>query len=395
MKKKLLTTLLVIALLLLLCGGAVVVIDPFMHFHGPLAGLEYPLKDERYINDGIQRHYDYSVMITGTSMSQNMRPSLWEDLTGDKAIKTCYSSASFYELSQSMERAISYNSGLKVIISSLDPSMMATDPEEVSYEGIPTYLYDDNVFNDVNYIFNKDVLLKCLAVINYTRAGNKTTDLDTYGRYDIYHSFGKESILQTFTRAEKIDVELAESQPVTAENRPKEEQPVTAENRPAEEQLETAENRPTEEQPVTAENQLKTSESMLDKATTNLEENYLSLIRKNPEVNFKFFIPAYSVYYWDNLSRKGLLDDTIEVEKYVVSELLKEQNVEVYVFDDLTEITNNPDRYMDMLHYDGEMADYILESVADGRHKIELGTVEQYFEDVLDYYNNLDFEKFF
>lgn len=359
MKKKLLTTLLVIALLLLLCGGAVVVIDPFMHFHGPLAGLEYPLKDERYINDGIQRHYDYSVMITGTSMSQNMRPSLWEDLTGDKAIKTCYSSASFYELSQSMERAIAYNSGLKVIISSIDPSMMATDPEEVSYEGIPTYLYDDNVFNDVNYIFNKDVLLKCLAVINYTRAGNKTTDLDTYGRYDIYHSFGKESILQTFTRTEKIYVELDESQPVTAES------------------------------------QLKTSESMLDKAATNLEENYLSLIRKNPEVNFKFFIPAYSVYYWDNLSRKGLLDDTIEVEKYVVSELLKEQNVEVYVFDDLTEITNNPDRYMDMLHYDGEMADYILESVAEGRHKIELGTVKQYFEDILDYYNNLDFEKFF
>ncbi|MCQ2497524.1 MAG: hypothetical protein MJ133_00930 [Lachnospiraceae bacterium] len=383
MKKKLLTTLLVIALLLLLCGGAVVVIDPFMHFHGPLAGLEYPLKDERYINDGIQRHYDYSVMITGTSMSQNMRPSLWEDLTGDKAIKTCYSSASFYELSQSMERAIAYNSGLKVIISSLDPSMMATDPEEVSYEGIPTYLYDDNVFNDVNYIFNKDVLLKCLAVINYTRAGNKTTDLDTYGRYDIYHSFGKESILQTFTRAEKIDVELDESQPVTAENQSAEDQPVTAENRPVEEQLETTENR------------LKTSESMLDKATTNLEENYLSLIRKNPEVNFKFFIPAYSVYYWDNLSRKGLIDDTIEVEKYVVSELLKEQNVEVYVFDDLTEITNNPDRYMDMLHYDGEMADYILESVADGRHKIELGTAEQYFEDILDYYNNLDFEKFF
>lgn len=345
MKKKLLTTLLVIAILLLLCGGAVIVIDPFMHFHAPLSGLEYPLKDERYINDGIQRHYDYSTMITGTSMSQNMRPSLWEDLTEDKAIKTCYSSASFYELSQSMERAISYNTELKTIISSLDPSMMATDSKEVSYEGIPTYLYDDNIFNDVNYIFNKDVLLKCLAVMNYTRAGNKTTDLDTYGRYDIYHSFGKESILKTFTRAEKVDEKLTE---------------------------------------ITG-----------DIAATNLEENYLSLIRKNPDVEFKFFIPPYSVYYWDNLSRKGMLDNTIEVEKYVVSELLKEPNVEVYAFDDLVDVTNNPNRYMDMLHYDGEMADYILKAVAEGQHKIELKAVEQYFDNVLAYYNNLDFEKFF
>lgn len=378
MKKKLLTTLLVIAILLLLCGGAVIVIDPFMHFHAPLSGLEYPLKDERYINDGIQRHYDYSTMITGTSMSQNMRPSLWEDLTEDKAIKTCYSSASFYELSQSMERAISYNTELKTIISSLDPSMMATDSKEVSYEGIPTYLYDDNIFNDVNYIFNKDVLLKCLAVINYTRAGNKTTDLDTYGRYDIYHSFGKESILKTFTRAEKIDAELAEPQPETAESQPADPQPETAEN-----QLEPADS------------QLKISKSMLDIAATNLEENYLSLIRKNPDVEFKFFIPPYSVYYWDNLSRKGMLDNTIEVEKYVMSELLKEPNVEVYAFDDLVDVTNNPNRYMDMLHYDGEMADYILKAVAEGQHKIELKAVEQYFDNVLAYYNNLDFEKFF
>ena len=53
-------------------AAATVVIDPFLHYHGPLAGLEYPLLDERYQNDGIARHFSYDALITGTSMTQNI-----------------------------------------------------------------------------------------------------------------------------------------------------------------------------------------------------------------------------------------------------------------------------------------------------------------------------------
>jgi len=349
-KKKLLITISFIAAILLMCGTLVIVVDPFFHFHGPLEGLEYPLKDERYINDGIQRHYEYEVMITGTSMSQNMRLSLVESLTGKEAVKTCYSSASFFELSRSMLRAIGYNPNLREIISSLDPSMMQTSPTEVSYEGIPDYLYDNNIFNDINYIFNKDVILKTIAVLNYTRSGQTTTNLDDYGRYDIYHSFGKESILQTFTRAEK------------AEN---------------------SEDVSTMGNDYTA------------KATENVFENYITLARENPDVTFKFFIPPYSVYYWDNLDRKGTLYSTIEVEEHVVSLLLREPNIEVYAFDDLYDITNNPDKYMDMLHYDGDTADIILESILMGEHRLLPGEVSSYFEAVRNHYKDINFDEFF
>ena len=59
-------------ILLSLAGGMVYVIDPYLHYHKPLESLQYPLKDERYINDGIARNYEYEAMITGTSMTQNL-----------------------------------------------------------------------------------------------------------------------------------------------------------------------------------------------------------------------------------------------------------------------------------------------------------------------------------
>ena len=41
--------------------------------------------------------------------------------------------------------------------------------DDYHYDGIPTYLYDDNLLNDVNYWFNKDMFPWMLRmVLNHT-----------------------------------------------------------------------------------------------------------------------------------------------------------------------------------------------------------------------------------
>lgn len=65
----------VILILLLLSMTMIVVIDPLFHYHAPLDGLAYPLEDERYINDGILRHFDYDAVIAGSSMTENFKTS--------------------------------------------------------------------------------------------------------------------------------------------------------------------------------------------------------------------------------------------------------------------------------------------------------------------------------
>lgn len=81
--------------ILALVAAVTIIIDPFLHYHKPLPGLEYPLKEERYQNDGIARHYEYEAIITGTSMTQNFKTSQFQQLWGAEAIKIAFSGASY------------------------------------------------------------------------------------------------------------------------------------------------------------------------------------------------------------------------------------------------------------------------------------------------------------
>ena len=67
----LVAALIVLALIIALVAG----VDPLFHYHAPLDGLAYPLEDERYINDGILRHFDYDAVIAGSSMTENFKTS--------------------------------------------------------------------------------------------------------------------------------------------------------------------------------------------------------------------------------------------------------------------------------------------------------------------------------
>ena len=59
-----------------------------------------------------------------------------------------------------------------------------------------------------NYILNKEVLPKTIAVLNYTRAGNTTPSWDQYGRWHDYKSFGAEHILATLPTLPSFDKNL-------------------------------------------------------------------------------------------------------------------------------------------------------------------------------------------
>ena len=53
------------------------IFDPYFHYHKPFPFVSYRLYDERYINDGISRHFDYDAIITGTSCQVCQRDVLW------------------------------------------------------------------------------------------------------------------------------------------------------------------------------------------------------------------------------------------------------------------------------------------------------------------------------
>ena len=48
------------------------IVDPYFHFHAPIEGMSYRLYEQRYINDGISRHFDYDTIVIGNSLSENV-----------------------------------------------------------------------------------------------------------------------------------------------------------------------------------------------------------------------------------------------------------------------------------------------------------------------------------
>ncbi len=343
-KKWSITVLIITFAGLLSCAVFNMVIDPFMHYRGGLSGLEYPLKDERYVNDGIQRYYDYKILITGTSMALNFSPSRVSELWGEDAIKTAYSGAFYHELADNMENAISHNPEIDTVICSLDPNNMVVGYDCSAYEGSPEYLYDNNPFNDVNYLLNKEVITKSVAVINYTRAGNTTVSLDDYGRFDLYMPSGREAVLASYERLPEIDSQIVFGD--------------------AEKEI----------------------------VHDNITLNFLRVARDNPDVEFIFFVPPYSYCFWDAMSRTSQLEYVIDAEKYAVGLLLECDNVSVYAFDDDLDITTDLDNYTDTLHYTSDICNVIAERIYRGEGRLSVDDYLEYYDRIEKIYSEYDYD---
>lgn len=329
-------------------GGLTAVVDPFFHFHKPLSGLAYPIDSERYQNDGISRHFTYDAVITGTSMTENFKASQFDSLFGTNSIKIPFGGATYKEVDQAVRRAISYNPDIKIVLRSLDGSFLIQDKDAWNETAPrPDYLYDENPFNDVNYIWNKEVIFgNVKSVFARTEAGEKTTTFDQYMNWDPEKEWGKEAVLRTYSRPEERFVR---------------------------------------ENPLTEEDARMVRE--------NLEQNVIAAARENPEITFYCFFPPYSVAYWDSeLAAKGDMGRQIEALRLAASLLLEVDNIRLFAFDNQTQITCNLDNYMDVLHYSEAVGDQLLVWMAAGEHRLTRENMDAYFEKVEAFYRGYDYE---
>ena len=179
--------------LLILAGGMTAVIDPFFHYHKPLKQLEYPLErgKERYLNNGIIQNFDYDAAITGTSMMQNFKTSQFDDLFGTHSVKVTLTGDPYWAIDEEIRTIFDNKSDIKYIFRCLDYNKIFDDKSDYNYNNVPTYLYDNNIWNDVQYLFNKDIFIdNTLGVIKYTLHGEKTPSFNIYTENNSFYCFG-------------------------------------------------------------------------------------------------------------------------------------------------------------------------------------------------------------
>lgn len=332
------------AMMLIGIATITVIIDPLFHYHAPLSSISYRYYTERYMNDGIARNLEYDAIITGTSMNQNFNPSEWDAMNGSKTIKITYSGGDYKEIADGLRRALDRNSSVTTVIWGIDYNGLIRDADYTKYEGLPEYLFDDNVFNDVSYLFNKEIMIHATTVdVMNTLQGIDGTTMDDYAKWD-------------FGNCDTID----QSQFGTYIVPPNEQPALSAFER--------------------------------EQVASNVNENLVRLANDYPQVKFIFFYTPYSILYWEDLLREGELGKQHDASVIATELMLDTPNIELYDYFECDSITCNLQNYTDHGHYLASINSWILQQIQSSEYRL---TKDNYIDKINRYYSfyeNYDYE---
>lgn len=323
------------------------IIDPFFHYHAPLEGLSYPIDNQRYQNDGIVKHFSYDGLITGTSMTENFKPSEFDALFGTNSIKVCYSGGTYDEITYNLHSALKANPNIRYVLYGLDEWNLYGGKDLILADGAyPTYLYDEDPFNDVQYLLNKDILTSnTIEVLDYTRKGGQTTSFDDYSVWEF--PSGKEAVLAGYNRVEKTEAQT----PFTQE--------------------------------------------MAQNLRQNLENNIVALAKAHPDTQFLYFFPLYSILNWDAHVQEGILGMHIDAMTLASEILTGVENIQLYSFYTDYETCTNFDNYRDIVHYHSGINSLLLQRMHAGEYRLTRDNYLAHWEEVRQFYSAYDYESIF
>lgn len=345
----------IVILVVMIVGMALMtyIVDPYFHYHAPIQGMSYRLYEQRYINDGISRHFKYDAVVTGNSLSENVKASEVDDLFDCKSVKLPYSGAGYKELWESLERTLSYNAGIEKVIVFVDTEDITNDKDFVRYEEYPDYLYDNNIWNDASYLWNKDIFYRgTLYNLLMTLSGRESTTFDEYSAKD--SEMGPEVVLPLI--GDIPEPEDANERQYTEEDRQNVEE--------------------------------------------NIKDNIVRVVEKYPEVDFYLIFCPPSIARWGKYYRWGEVQYRIAAGETATGLLLNEKNIHLYGFQDDLEVVCNLDNYRDTIHYSSDIASYIIKTVSEGKRELTTENSGDYFLRLTDFfvdynYQSLRVEEFF
>ena len=352
MKKEFFRYLIVQVLIIGLIAFAMIFADPYFHFHAPISFLKYEISEERYVNDGISRNFSFNGLITGTSMNQNFKTSQAEELFGGNFVKETFSGGAFMEIASNLSRTIERNSNLDIVIWGLDYNGLRRQYDYQAYSKYPEYLYDDNVLNDVNYIFNKDILYKgFVSTLWRTLKGEETTTFDEYSAWTSEHGFAH--IIESYDReAYRENSGYSFYGPIDPDRE-------------------------------------------LELTYENITKNLIPVIEQNPDITYYFFYSPYCILYWDSLYLDGAIEVQLEAEEMTSNLLLQYPNVRLYSFYENTDLICDLDLYRNKEHYIAEVNSMILNWISKNEYRITQENLSEHMEKMREIYESFDYEGFY
>ncbi|MEG1524371.1 MAG: hypothetical protein RRZ24_00145 [Clostridia bacterium] len=346
-QKWFITVMITLLIVLLFIGTLVAIVDPFFHYHKPLSSLAYPINNSFYQNPGIVRNFGYDSIVLGSSMAHNFKTSWFEKIMDLNAVKVSYSGATTKYYNVLLNVAFRHNKNIKKVFCGLDTYALEWEDFSHTRHPLPEYLYNENILDDVKYLFNKDVLfgqIKDVFVKTYNEG--KTTTFDEASYDDLGYPFGEKTILDKFgPPPAKLSIYYD----------PKKNVPL---------------------------------------AKANVENNILPLIQSNPEVDFYLFFPPYSILIWYARLQCNELDVTINELDAAIEALLPYKNVKLFYFQNIEEIVGNLYLYNDYSHYNAQINHYMTQCFQNGKHQLTKDNYKAELQKMKMLAENFDYDLF-
>lgn len=310
-------------------AALVIFIDPFFQYHAPLSFFPYKVDNQLAQNPGMARHMEYDSVLLGSSMTASFDTDWFEQELGLNTVKLSYNGAYPKDEANIMEIIFdARKDSVSTVFMAIDQAAFSADTQETKFP-IPEYLYDKNPFNNVRYLFNKDVLLNYIFK-PLADPTERTQWNQLYKPWWTDEYYTKANVLMYY------------------EPEPEAEKPMPA-------------------------------DSFLEGVKANLDANICPFIEAHPETEFVLWYPPYSILYWNDVMRAQRLDAVMEELSCMTQRLLAYDNVRVFCFQDQREIVCNLNNYADYTHYHADVCRYIVQCFADGSCEL----TEDNYEEVL------------
>jgi len=121
----------------------------------------------------------------------------------------------------------------------------------------------------------------------------------------------------------------------------------------------------------------------------------LLFVKENPNIQFVFFAPPYSVLYWYTLQTEGKLDATLSSMSHVYKALLQYPNVRLFYFQNDFDTISNLANYKDDTHYRTEINQKMLHCFSTDEYQLNSENCDSVLAEMKQYVLQFDYDKVF
>ena len=318
-------------------GTLIFVVDPWLHYRTPRSWFSYQIGsyDDTYEALGIVTNLNYNALIIGTSQSINLKCYETSELFEEKdVVRASITGASYKEIELVLDKAFKCHPDIDVVIRPLDAPGLLEDKDYLEHpesKGL-SYLYNEEIVDDISYLWNLNALIRLADLSSYSIKGINRGD-----KY-LFDDFPIKTEGFTWTRLSDIQ----EMKQFNEEDR-------------------------------------KTVEA-------TIQQNVLKNIEEHPDTEFYYFFTPYSIAQCDSWFRAGELNRILRAQLCAIELMTGYDNLHLFSFWNVPNLAENYDFYANMSHYNKEVGSQILYWMAKGEYEITELNKDAYSSWLLGYY---------